>query len=146
MIKRILELFKQEPEAKGPALSPELAAAALLVEVMAADDQWQAVEESSIRDALLNSLQLSPEDCDALLDSAKEQHQHANDLYAMTRQINDHYSPEQKYALVLGMWKVAWADGELDRYEDHTIRKVAELIYVPHDLFIKAKLEAKPTP
>ncbi len=143
MLKRILDLFS-EPEAEQETISPDLAAAALLVEVMAADDQWQDEEESTIRAALLSSLELSETDCDELLASAKNHHHDAHDYYALTRQINDHFSPEKKYELILDMWKVAWADGELDRYEDNTIRKVAELIYVPHDQFIKAKLEAKP--
>ena len=143
MLKRLLELFSQ-PEAAQDSVRPELAAAALLVEVMAADEQWQEAEESAIRAALMQSLNLAESDCDELLASAKNQQQDAHDYYALTRQINDHFSPEKKYELILDMWKVAWADGELDRYEDNTIRKVAELIYVPHELFIKAKFEAKP--
>lgn len=143
MLKRLLELFSQ-PESTQDSVRPELAAAALLVEVMAADDQWRDEEESAIRTALMQSLHLPESDCDELLASAKSQQQDAHDYYALTRQINDHFSPEKKYELILDMWKVAWADGELDRYEDNTIRKVAELIYVPHELFIKAKFEAKP--
>ena len=34
-------------------------------------------------------------------------------------------------------------DGELDKYEDSLIRKVAELIYVPHSVFIQTKLQAE---
>ena len=143
MLKRLLELFSQ-PESTQDSVRPELAAAALLVEVMAADDQWRDEEESAIRTALMQSLHLPESECDELLASAKSQQQDAHDYYALTRQINDHFSPEKKYELILDMWKVAWADGELDRYEDNTIRKVAELIYVPHELFIKAKFEAKP--
>lgn len=143
MLKRLLDLFAQ-PKVEPEKISPQLAAAALLVEVMAADDQWRKEEETSIRAALLNSLQLSEAECDELLASAKSEQQDAHDYFALTRQINDHFSPEKKYELILDMWKVAWADGELDRYEDNTIRKVAELIYVPHEHFIRAKLEAKP--
>ena len=93
---------------------------------------------------MLNSLNLSDAKSDDLISSARNQQQDAHDYYALTRQINDHFTPEQKYELIQNMWKVAWADGELDRYEDSTIRKVAELLYVPHEQFIKAKLETKP--
>lgn len=145
MIKRIMDLFTQTADSGKESISPDLAAAALLVEVMAADDEWQETEEDTIRNALLNSLKVTKEECQELLSSAKSRQQDAHDLYEMTRQVNDHFSPEKKYELVLNMWKVAWADGEVDRYEDHTIRKVAELIYLPHGDFIKAKLEAKPS-
>jgi len=143
MLKALMDLFAKQ-DASQPQINPELAAAALLVEVMAADDQWQSCEENAIRSALLGSLQISAADCDAMLAEAKSQQRNAHDYYELTRQINDHFTSEQKYQLILNMWKVAWADGELDRYEDNTIRKVAELIYVPHNLFIKAKLAAKP--
>jgi len=37
------------------------------------------------------------------------------------------------------MWQVAFADDNLDRYEEHLIRKVAELTYVSHQDFIRLK-------
>jgi uncharacterized tellurite resistance protein B-like protein len=58
--------------------------------------------------------------------------------------INDHYSAEQKLKLVAAMWTVAYADGDLDKYEEALIRQVAELIYVPHQDYIRSKLDAKP--
>ncbi len=41
------------------------------------------------------------------------------------------------------MWRVAYADGHLDKYEEHLIRQVAELTYVPHQDYIRAKLAGK---
>ena len=41
------------------------------------------------------------------------------------------------------MWAVAYADGKLAKYEEHLIRQVAELTYVPHQDYIRAKLEAQ---
>jgi uncharacterized tellurite resistance protein B-like protein len=41
------------------------------------------------------------------------------------------------------MWRVAHADLELDMYEDHLVRKIAELLYVPHTEFITAKHRAR---
>ena len=40
------------------------------------------------------------------------------------------------------MWKMAFADGSIDRYEEHLIRRVSDLIYVPHVNFIEAKHKA----
>ena len=40
------------------------------------------------------------------------------------------------------MWRVAMADSALSRYEEHVIRKVADLLYVPHGDFITAKQSA----
>jgi uncharacterized tellurite resistance protein B-like protein len=41
------------------------------------------------------------------------------------------------------MWRVAYADAELSAYEQHTIRKIADLLYVPHRAYIAAKLRAR---
>jgi uncharacterized tellurite resistance protein B-like protein len=37
------------------------------------------------------------------------------------------------------LWQVAYADGSLDPYEEALVRKIADLIYVPHREFIQAK-------
>ena len=42
------------------------------------------------------------------------------------------------------MWQVAYADGKLDPQEEAVIRQVADLIYLDHPAFIKAKLTAQP--
>jgi len=67
----------------------------------------------------------------------------ATSLYEFTREINDHYSPDQKVQLIRAMWTVAYADGKLGKYEEHLIRQVADLTYVPHQDYIRSKLAAK---
>ena len=102
------------------------------------------VEEASLRTLLCETLDLSPEEVDRLLRQAGEQLDEATSLYDFTRVINDHYSAAQKLELVSSMWRVAYADGRLDKYEEYLIRQVAELIYVPHSDYIRVKLAAKP--
>ena len=34
----------------------------------------------------------------------------------------------------------AFADGEVDKYEEHLIRRISDLLHVPHRQFIAAKL------
>jgi len=144
MFRNIFELFQGDSVARKPQISLELAAAALLVEVMASDDEWQDVEERRIRELLATTLNIDPGQALELFDSAKKHHKTAHDLYEVIKLINDNYTPDQKYQLVVNLWKVAYADGNLDRYEDYTIRKIAELLYVPHVQFIQAKLSVKP--
>ena len=45
--------------------------------------------------------------------------------------------------LIGAMWAVAYVDGNVHRYEEHLIRRTAELIYVPHAQYIEAKLTAR---
>ena len=41
------------------------------------------------------------------------------------------------------MWEVAFSDNVINAYEEHLIRRVADLIYLPHVQFIEAKHIAK---
>jgi len=49
-------------------------------------------------------------------------------------------SREQKISLIEHMWRIAYADGDLDKYEEYTIRQLCDLIYVDHKEYIQAKL------
>jgi uncharacterized tellurite resistance protein B-like protein len=64
-------------------------------------------------------------------------------LYDFTRDINDNLDSGERIKLIESMWKIAYADGNIDKYEEHIIRKVSNLIYVAHSDFIKAKINAR---
>lgn len=146
MIRSLLNLFTVDSEEPPQQLEHRLrlAAAALLVETARADFQQDAEEGRALEAALVKGLELSSTEIRGLLDEAATRADHATSLYEFTRVINDHFSPERKVQLVAMMWQVAWADGDLHHYEEHLIRKVAELIYVPHEDFIRTKLAARP--
>ena len=48
-----------------------------------------------------------------------------------------------KVRVVEMMWQLVYADGDKDRYEEHLIRQVAELLYLSHAEFIQARLQAE---
>lgn len=64
--------------------------------------------------------------------------------------INKRCSSEQKARLAEWLWRVAIADGTIDKYEERLVRKLASLLYVHHTNFILTKhrvqvnLEASP--
>lgn len=121
-----------------------LAAAALLIETARADFTQDGKEEAALALLLTKNLNLKPADVQQLIEQAGSQVDEATSLYEFTREINDHYSAGEKLKLIEMMWKVAYADGRLDKYEEHLIRQVAELTYVPHQDYIRCKLDAKP--
>ena len=67
----------------------------------------------------------------------------ATSLFEFTSLINENYSYEQRVQLIENLWRVAFADHSLDRYEEHMIRQVSDLIYVKHSDFIRTKLKVK---
>ncbi len=120
----------------------QLATAALLIEVTKADFELTKDESNAVLNALRNCFELDPVTLDSLLKLAEQELHHSSSLYQFTRMINDYYSYDQKLELIICMWQVAYADGDLDKYEEHLIRKVAELIYLSHKDFIRLKLAA----
>jgi len=120
-----------------------LTTAALLIEVSQADYELDAAEKSSIVDTLRNTFNLNAMELDSLVTMAEDEVQQSTSLYQFTRLVNDFYDYEQKLTLISSMWQVAFADNNLDRYEEHLIRKVAELTYVTHKDFIRLKQTAR---
>lgn len=121
----------------------QLATAALLVEMARADYDVKQEERLSVTAAIQKAFGLSATETDELVRLAELEAEHATSLYEFTSLINTHFSAEQKRRVVELLWRVAFADGHLDKYEEHLVRKVADLIYVPHRTFIQAKHHVK---
>ena len=132
-----------DTEEENVGIDTSRAAAALMVEVMAVDHEWHELEIEKIEELLQTSLNLETEEAKTVvaevLDAQKTQH----DLFQFTSAINQEYNPEQKFELLKCLWRVAYADGRVDAYEEHIIRRLADLIHMPHSQFIRAKVEAR---
>lgn len=120
-----------------------VAAAALLVEVVKSDNEFTLADRKAVLEAAQRSFDLDGEAARKLVQLAELEADAAPGLYPFTSLINSVFTPEQKVQLVEELWRVAWSDDSLHRYEEHVIRKVAELIYVPHSAFIAAKLRVQ---
>ncbi|ENM5761484.1 TerB family tellurite resistance protein [Vibrio mimicus] len=145
MFNAITSLFKQLLEGQDlakNAASPELAIACLLTEVAGADHQISQPEQQAKSALLKHLLSIDDEEeAAALLARAEQQVKQSASLYDFTSQLRN-LSQTQRFELVKAMWEVANADGTIDPLEDAVIRKAAELLYVDHSQFIRAKLMA----
>lgn len=144
MIRALKALF-EAPEQESPEHVEHrlrLAAAALLVETGRADFGDDPRERRATIRLLCEALGLPEVEVEGLVAEAETRAGEATSLFEFTRLINDHYNPQRKVQLIAHMWQVAYADGNLDKYEEALIRQVAELIYVPHRDYIQAKLAA----
>lgn len=145
-IARFLESHLNREDGSTSALSEDdkqLAAAALLMEVAAADSVFADTELDAFKQELQTTYQLSAEEVDELQANAESRQENATSLFQFTQIVNDQCSREEKFALVKSMWQVALADGELDKYEENIIRRVAELIYLSHTDFLVARNAAR---
>jgi uncharacterized tellurite resistance protein B-like protein len=78
-----------------------------------------------------------------LLEMAEAERVESTDYFQFTSLINGAYAPEQKIELVALLWRVAYANEALHSHEEYLVRKVADLLYVPHGAFIAAKHRAR---
>ncbi|GGX77195.1 hypothetical protein GCM10007160_00480 [Litchfieldella qijiaojingensis] len=147
MLDAIQRFFSQtlaNPDASADrTLTLELATAALLCEVVRADYRTGEDELATLREMLSRRYQLSGKAVQELMDLASQEVEEAVDHYQFVSLIKAHYGYDERAELVRLMWSLAYADGELDPLEEHRIRRLAELLYVSHQDFIRAKLDVQ---
>ena len=115
--------------------------ALLLLEIARADTKVDEVELKAIERAISASCpSITADETAEIIATAREDVKTSISLHEQVRQINTGFSQEQKSSLLEQMWRIAYADGDLDKYEEHTIRKLSDLIYMDHKDFIQAKL------
>ena len=147
MIGKIIELFyasQAKPEAATND-ARQLASAALLIEVAKADADFSDAERAALLKLLRSTFDLDDEGLTALESLAAERSSDAVSLHEFTRVIVDACEPEERCQLVGLMWQVAFSDDHLDKYEEHLIRKVADLLYVSHSDLMRMKHQVKPS-
>ncbi|VAW94549.1 hypothetical protein MNBD_GAMMA21-2966 [hydrothermal vent metagenome] len=130
----------------GAGLSEEQiqhAAAVLLVEAMMADHQVAETELQQLLSSLQELFHINPEQSEELMRLARDKHDVLVSLHEMTSIINETRDQQLKKNIVFGMWCIALADENKDKYEEHLIRKVAELLHISHGDFIQARLRAE---
>ena len=121
----------------------QLAVAVLLHEARRADSE-EGGEESEAGVAALRALfGLGREEAARLLAQGRERAQQLSSFYAPVSVIKRDYSMEERIQLIEHLWRVAFADGRLNLYEDHYVRKIAHLLYVPNTQSMLARNRAR---
>ena len=120
----------------------ELATAVLMIEISLADDHIDERERDEIKKQLMAGFNLNEKEISELIDLAEKEADHAVSLYEFTRLLNDTLSMDKRVEVIRNLWRVAYADSVLDKYEEYYIRKVADLLYVAHSDYIKSKHDA----
>jgi uncharacterized tellurite resistance protein B-like protein len=119
--------------------SLQLAVGLLLLDVARADMVISTEERHVARNLLERFFPVAQDQAQALVDAAEREAEQATSLYPFTRLINRECDLEERTRIVGMLWKVSCADGKIDAHEEHLVRKVADLLYVPHARFIQAK-------
>lgn len=139
---RLRDLFGTENEQVDPEEARRFATALLLVELSRADYRIDESEKRTIVDLLGDRFGLSYQQACSLLDRADAKAEKIVSLYDYVQTLNAQTDYDGRCEIVEMLWRVAYADGRLDAYEEHELRKIADLLYVEDPDFIRAKLRA----
>lgn len=148
MLNKIKDFFEKQfkhIETDGRTIEEKmnLAAAVLLIEIAYSDSNFSDIEKMSLRTLLINQFSIQENLIDELVNFAEHEVQEASSMFEFTRLINSLFEAEQKFLLIKAMWSIAYADKKLDRFEESMIRKYADLLYVSHSDFIRAKIQVQ---
>lgn len=127
-----------------PEHTLQLATAVLLIEVMKSDADSTGHEQSTILKILKERFYLSDEEVAQLSELGHQTAMAANDFHQFTSLINRELELSEKVRIIEYMWQAAYADSQISAHENHLMRKIAELLYIPHGDYVAAKMCAKP--
>ena len=137
LLKKLLgESATETPHAHAEALS----VAQLLLEIARADQATEPVELAAIRAHLRAAYALTDAELDEVVTRAAEKVERSISMADSLKQVNQALDPERKAQLMRALWQVAYADGRIDPHEEAMLRRLADLLYVPHSVFIREKL------
>ena len=136
-------LLSSDKEEKLNAPGIEYATAALFVELAKADFSTDPSEKTLIFELLQRTFNLDHITLGRLVNQAEYASSEANDLYQFTLLVNQYLDNKNKILLLENFWRLAYADGKLDKYEEQFIRKIAGLIHLPPADVVRTKLRMR---
>ena len=143
MFNRIMSLLQADsmPAEENRFERVQVATCALLLEVAHSDGHYKSVEAKIVHELLANTFNLPPAAVAELIDYSHQHRQDSTDLFQFAREINAHFSREEKADVMEGIWRVIYADGTLDKFEDALARQLATLLRLDHQDVIDRKLK-----
>ena len=143
MLKIIRNLIShRSPDSDEPAAEDRIAVATcvLLLEMAHSDGEFHDMEGLVVEDLLARKYDMPPEARKELIEFARNKSDASIDLHQFTRQINENFTAEEKMQVVRTLWRIVYADGVFDKYEDFLMRRLVTLLRLSHRQMIEAKV------
>ena len=127
---------------EGESPAEALSTALLLIELARADFDFDDSEHDAIVASLAQRYALTRADAERLLQEARDHAREVVSLYDYVKSLNVSLDGSGKRWLMETLWRVAHADGRVDKYEEQLLRKLAGLLFISEDDYVRAKLAA----
>lgn len=121
----------------------QIATCALFLEVANSDDDFSIEEKEFIESTMKEKFNLDDKTVSELIDLSMKQTEKSVSLYEFTEIINQIFNQDSKFEILKNLWRLVFADGTLDKYEEYFIRKISGNLHMEHSDMIAAKMEVK---
>ena len=128
-----------------PQTTIEHACCLLLIEVARLEPTRAEQKLERVAEAMRAEFAVPEIELAAMIDTFTRPESRLTSYFEPARLVNSHLSAARKAHFVEQLWRVAMVDGAIDMYEDHLVRKLSDLLYVPHREFILAKNRVQAT-
>lgn len=139
----LFQSIPKEQSAETSAHFIRLATATLLIEISKADFSQKKSELDQIETLLKQHFSLDQNELESLMSHSHDHSSRLVSLQHLTRELNELMTEQEKIKIIEMMWSVVYADDDKDRFEEYLIRQTADLLYVSHADFIRARLKAE---
>ncbi|HEY0975267.1 MAG TPA: TerB family tellurite resistance protein [Solimonas sp.] len=137
---RLGHWLKRASGETAPGTERHLALAVVMAEAARADFERSPVELATIARALTDAFGMAAAEAEALVDEAVRRADSAISMHEFVGTLNRELDADGKARLIGWLWRIANADGRIDAQEEGMIRRMADLLYVPHSVLVQQRL------
>lgn len=118
------------------------ATAVLMIDVALADKTFDSDEFAQIIEHATSEFGLSEVDANELVESAEGEAENLVSLHDFTQLLHNNLSESEKETIIATLWRIAYADGKLDKYEDAVVLKISDGLHVARGRCMRLKHDA----
>ncbi|MGI9248978.1 MAG: TerB family tellurite resistance protein [Woeseiaceae bacterium] len=122
----------------------KLATAVLMIDVARADHIFDDTEFDRVLKLVERRFDLTAEQAGELVNIADEKAEDLVSLHEFTQLLHNNLSTREKEHVIGMLWEIAYADGQLDKYEDSLVLKISDLLHVSRGRVMRLKHDAQP--
>ena len=119
-----------------------LATAVLMVDVAVIDSTFDEVEFDRMVNLVRDRFGLGAEEAATLINAANAESDDLVSVRQLTAFLHEQLNEDEKARVIELLWSIAYADGQLDKYENSLVLKISELLHVGRDYVTRLKHDA----
>jgi uncharacterized tellurite resistance protein B-like protein len=130
-----------KPEDRDAAI--RMATAVLMIDVARADHVFDEEEFDRILNLIEQHFDLTAQQAAELVNVANDRAEEIVSVYEFTQLLKQHLDDREKASVISLLWRIAYADGRLSKFEDSLVLKISDLLYVSRGLVMRLKHDAQ---